>query len=353
MSMDKACLVKERILSIDALRGFDMFWLIGGNELGRSVFQVYNHPVAEAISNQFNHSQWHGFHLEDFIFPLFLFIVGLVLPFSMARHLQTNAKPVYLHLLKRTTILFVLGMLAGGLLLKFEVRWVGVLQRIAVCYFIAAILFLHTGWRTQAFIAGGILLASWPIMTMLNMPGYDCIYLDKDFLKAVPKIAETGIWIMSVPSTLLGVLAGHWLRSNNSDNRKSFCLAAGGVIFILIAFAFDRAGYLIVFRAWTGSFVMLTAGLSMVLLAIFYWIIDVKGYRKWAAFFVVIGTNAILAYWLRRSSIIDFQSIANFFVLGFATRCGIFEPMILAIGFTAVQWLLLYFLYRHKIFLKA
>ena len=353
--MQNASHVKERILSIDALRGFDMFWLIGGNELGKSLFDVYNHPVTAAVSNQFNHTQWHGFHFEDLIFPLFLFIVGLVLPFSMAKHLQNNQKSpgIYFRIFKRTVVLFVLGMLASGLLLKFNVRWIGVLQRIAICYFVASILFLHTGWRLQAFITAVILLVSWPLMTMVNMPWYDCIYLNSDFLKAMPKIAETGIWIMSIPSTLLGVLAGHWLKSNRTENRKTFGLAVAGVIFVLLAIAWDRAGYLIMFRAWTGSFVMLTAGLSMVLLSLFYWVIDVKGYRKWAFFFVVIGTNAILAYWLRRSSIIDFQSIANFFILGIANHAGFIKPFILALGLIAIQWFMLLFLYKHKIFLKA
>lgn len=347
---------KERILSIDALRGFDMFWLIGGNELGRCLFDVHNHPVTAAVRDQFEHTQWHGFHFEDLIFPLFLFIVGLVLPFSMAKHKEIDRRPLslYLHIFKRFAILFILGMLASGLLLKFNVRWIGVLQRIGFCYVIAAILFLHTGWRMQTFITAAILLVSWPMMTMVAMPGFEnCIYLNNDFLKAMPKIAETGIWIMSIPSTLLGMLAGHWLRSNNSGNRKSAGLVVAGAIYVILALLWDRAGYLIMFRAWTGSFVMLTAGLSMILLAIFYWVIDVKGYRKWAMFFVVIGTNAILAYWLRRSSIIDFQSIANFFVLGIATHAGILKPLVLTIGFTAIQWLLLYFFYRHKIFLKA
>lgn len=351
----KAGAQKDRILSIDALRGFDMFWLIGGNELGRSLFAVYQHPVTAAISNQFEHTQWHGFHFEDFIFPLFLFIVGLVLPFSMAKYLQNNQKSpdIYFRIVKRTVVLFLLGMLASGLLLKFNVRWIGVLQRIAFCYFVASLLFLHTGRRLQAFITAAILIVSWPMMTMVNMPGRDCIYLNKDFLRTAPQIAETGIWIMSIPSTLLGVLAGHWLKSNRSGNSKAFGLVIAGVILILLALAWDRAGYLIMFRAWTGSFVMLTAGLAMILLALFYWIIDVQGYRKWAMFFVVIGTNAILAYWLRRSSIIDFQSIADFFILGIAQKSGFLEPLILAFGLTAIQWLMLLFLYKHKIFLKA
>ncbi|MFA5292331.1 MAG: DUF5009 domain-containing protein [Phycisphaerae bacterium] len=346
----------QRILSIDALRGFDMFWLIGGNELGRCLFDVHNHPVTAAVRDQFSHTEWHGFHFEDLIFPLFLFIVGLVLPFSMAKHIQPGQKSLklYLHIFKRFAVLFILGMLASGLLLKFNVRWIGVLQRIGFCYVIASILFLHTGWRFQAFITAAILLISWPIMTILAMPGFEnSIYLNKDFLKAMPKVAETGIWIMSIPSTLLGVLAGHWLRSNRTGNRKSAALAVAGAIFVIAALLWDKAGYLIMFRAWTGSFVLLTAGLSMILLALFYWIIDVKGYRKWAFFFVVIGTNAILAYWLGRSSIIDFQSIADFFILGIASRSGIFRPLLSALGLMIIQWLMLLFLYRHKIFFKA
>ena len=147
----------DRIASIDALRGFDMLWITGGYEVLDSLRKVIHGPVMDAVNRQFEHMAWQGFHFEDLIFPLFLFIVGVVLPFSLTRRLEAGANraQIYKHLVRRLVLLFFLGLVYNGLLdFKFhELRIAGVLQRIAICYFIAALVVMNTRVRGQA--AGG------------------------------------------------------------------------------------------------------------------------------------------------------------------------------------------------------
>ena len=158
-------LPSERVVSIDALRGFDMFWIIGGGTVLSRLVDVCDNPVTRIINKQLEHVEWEGFRFEDLIFPLFLFIMGTVLPFSMARRRekgQTSAI-IHLHILKRSVILVLLGLIFNNLL-NFEwstMRWPGVLQRIGICYFFAAIIVVHTKWRTQTIIIGSVLFLYW------------------------------------------------------------------------------------------------------------------------------------------------------------------------------------------------
>jgi predicted acyltransferase len=158
---DQPTLPSERIVSIDALRGFDMFWIIGGGTVLGSLTSVWKHPVTEIILKQLQHVEWQGFHSEDLIFPLFLFIMGAVLPFSISRRRERGQSlPVlYLHILKRSVVLILLGLIYNNLLnFEFsEMRWPGVLQRIGLCYFFAAFIVLHTKWRTQAIFIAAVL----------------------------------------------------------------------------------------------------------------------------------------------------------------------------------------------------
>ncbi len=155
-------LPKERIASIDALRGFDMFWIIGGGTFFESLSKVWKNPFTETIKDQLEHVSWDGFHFEDLIFPLFLFIVGIVLPFSISRRKEQGASAgnLYFHIVKRAAILILMGMILNGLL-RFnfaEMRWPGFLQRIGLCYLFAALIVMHADWRIQAFTAGALLI---------------------------------------------------------------------------------------------------------------------------------------------------------------------------------------------------
>ena len=150
-----------RIVSIDALRGFDMFWITGGSSLLLELLAFCNTPFSLLLASQFQHSEWNGFTFYDLIFPLFMLIVGASLPFAISKRLGegSSRKTIYSHVVKRTIILFTLGLIVNGLLsFNFaDQRWAGVLQRIALAYFFAAIIVMNTGAKGQAVIAGGIL----------------------------------------------------------------------------------------------------------------------------------------------------------------------------------------------------
>jgi predicted acyltransferase len=366
-------LVGTRVTSIDALRGFSMFWIIGGGTILRSLDGIFNHPVTAFISKQLTHAKWLGFHFEDLIMPLFIFIVGVAVPFSISNRLKRGQSRgrIYLHIVKRTAVLYLLGVMLGSGGLHFnwpEMDWVGVLQRIAVCYFFAALLVMHTRWQTQAIVAGAILLMYWAALTLVPVPDHGagvitpagCLpaYIDQQFLPG--KIHEdfygygdsNGILptLASVSTALLGVLTGHWLRSNRPGNRKVAGLAIAGLISLSVGYAWGRV-FPIIRLLWTSSMVLFTAGLGLLLLALFYWLIDVRGHKRWAFFFIVIGANPITIYVLQ--SVVDFNAIARLFVIGIIQYAEPLQPLILPFAALTVKWLLLWFLYRHKIFLKV
>ena len=165
-----------RVLSIDALRGFDMFWIIGGGAIFESLAEIWKHPITDTIRVQLDHVQWEGFHFEDLIFPLFVFVMGVVLPFSICRRVERGESPVrvHLHIVRRTALLLLLGLIYNGLL-EFnwhEMRWPGVLQRIALCYLFASLVVIHMRWRAQAILVGAVLLLYWAVTMLVPVPGY-------------------------------------------------------------------------------------------------------------------------------------------------------------------------------------
>ncbi|MEM9589143.1 MAG: heparan-alpha-glucosaminide N-acetyltransferase domain-containing protein, partial [Planctomycetota bacterium] len=163
----------SRVLSIDALRGFDMFWIIGGDALVRTAFATSPEGSAGAmLRQQVEHVAWEGFRFYDLIFPLFLFMVGCVLPYSLAKYADHPSR-VYVRLLRRGLVLVLLGMVCNGLLqFNFEsLRYAGVLQRIGVCYTITALIYVHTSFRVQAFMTAAILFGYWALMAWTPHPG--------------------------------------------------------------------------------------------------------------------------------------------------------------------------------------
>jgi predicted acyltransferase len=371
----------ERLLSIDALRGFDMFWIVGGDALLKALAHWGNWPVKDRIDDQLEHVEWAGFHFYDLIFPLFLFLVGVVLPFSLGK-LQARGEPrwrIYWRIARRTVLLFALGLLYNHFLqldfyrppLGFDfstVRIAGVLQRIAVCYGIAALVVVHTGPRTQAALTALVLLGYWALLALVaapgsaagdysrygNLAGYvDAHYLPGKIVEAYYGYGDNEGLLSTIPAvgtTLLGALAGHWLRSDRSGARKVLGLAAAGGVCLLLGWVWGF-WFPIIKNIWTSSFVLFAGGWSLLLLALFYGIIDVLRFRAWAFFFVVIGANAITIYLLPH--VIDFGHAAHFFVGGVERHAGTFEPVVAALGVLAVEWLLLLYLYRKRLFLRV
>jgi predicted acyltransferase len=347
-----------------------MFWIAGGEEIIHALHKVLPSPLTAGLNTQFQHVPWEGFHFYDLIFPLFLFVVGLVLPFSLSRRLEEGAhrRQLYGHLVRRLLVLLLLGYIYNGLF-DFNLhtlRISGVLQRIAICYFLAALVVMKTGIRGQAWVAGGILVVYWLILKFVPVPGFGAgvitpegdlvAYLDRLFLPRPYCCYFFGdnegllSTLPAVSTVLMGVLAGHWLRSKNSPRRKALGLALAGAASLLLALLWSY-DFPIIKNIWTSSFVLFAGGWSLLLLALFYWIIDVRGFQRWSFFFKVIGMNAITIYLVDRFHLI--APITNIFLHGAMRFFGAAQPLIWACGVVMTMWLFLYFLYRQKIFLKV
>jgi predicted acyltransferase len=378
----------ERLVSIDALRGFDMFWIIGGEELCRALASATEWKYAGWVNEQLKHVEWDGFHFYDLIFPLFLFLVGAVLPFSLGK-LYDNQLPtyrLYYRIIRRTILLFLLGLIYNGLfrldwlVLKpnlhvdvSNIRIAGVLQRIAICYFFAALITLHTGMRGRAVVSVVLLLGYWALMALVpvqppagaeyegrysirdNLGAYvDQHYLPGKHVKDYYEFGDNEGLLSTIPAIvtcLLGTMAGQWLRSWRAPWLKVFGLMAAGLVCLGLGILWGL-WFPIIKNIWTSSFVLVAGGHSLILLAFFYAIIDVLRLRFWAFFFTVIGANAITIYVAKE--IIPFEHIAAFFLGGAAKHSGkLYGEVVLTAGTIAVEWLFLLYLYRRRIFLRV
>ncbi|MHB1559975.1 MAG: acyltransferase family protein [Isosphaeraceae bacterium] len=363
----------ERLTSIDALRGFDMFWIVGGDAAARELCGWWGTPRAMALQEQFEHVDWQGFRFYDLIFPLFLFLVGVVLPFSLRKY-QTEGHPrgdALIRTARRVVLLFLLGLVYNGLLrFHFDtLRIAGVLQRIAVCYGIAAMIYLFTTVRTQAITLVAILAGYWALLTFVpapeshraadfsietNLAGYvDRHALPGKIYKAYYGYGDNEGLLSTIPAVataLLGVLAGRWLLADRNRWLKALGLAAAGGICLGLGLAWGRS-FPIIKNLWTSSFVLVAGGWSLLLLALFYTVIDVLRFRAWSTFFVVIGVNAITIYVAHR--IVPFDEIAEFLLKGVAEHAGSFGPAVVPLGVIVVEWLFLLHLYRNRIFLRV
>lgn len=362
----------ERLVSIDALRGFDMFWIIGGENAVMAWANLSKGTWAKTVGEQLEHVPWEGFHFLDLIFPLFLFIVGTVLPFSLGKLTEQGAprSALYIRAIRRAVFLFALGLMGNGIL-KFDfanVRYPGVLQRIALCYLFAALATIRFKVRGQVILVLAILLGYWALLAFVPVPGSKAGdytksgnlagYVDRHVLPG--KIVKAyygdgdneGILstIPAVATALIGVLAGQWLRSGHTPWLKVLGLLLAGAACTGIGYAWGMV-FPIIKILWTSSYVMFVGGMSLMLLALFYAVIDVLKFRRWAFFFVVIGANAITIYFGR--NIIDFRKITTFFLGGVIAHTGAYGHAIEVTGIVAFEWLFLLFLYRNKIFLRV
>lgn len=359
----------QRVLSIDALRGFDMFWIIGGDALAIAILSQMDHPWANTLARQFEHVTWEGFRFYDLIFPLFMFTVGCVLPYSLEKY-RGQPRAVYLRIARRVAALVLLGLVLNGLL-QFDwenLRLTGVLQRIGICYGLAALLFLHTRLPGQIIAIAAVLLGYWALLAWVPTPGGQAGdfsiegnlggWLDRNFLPG--KILEEyygfgdneGILstLPAVATVLIGALAGHWLRSSRGGWSKAWGLLLAGIICLAVGYAWGE-WFPIIKNLWTSSFVMVAAGWSLLLLSLFYMIMDIGDWRGWAVVFAVIGVNAITIYVAQR--FIDFDYTSNYFLGGTAELLGDWGPVLLIAGTLAAKILFLAFLYRQRIYLRV
>jgi predicted acyltransferase len=361
-----------RLESVDALRGFNMFWIIGGADLLAAIAGAARVGWLNAVSaNLTEHVAWEGFHFHDMIFPLFLFIMGVTTPFSLARRRENGASRAALvrHVLRRTVLLFLLGLVYSGLLRLpgiEHLRLMGVLQRLALASGGAALIFLFLDRRGQIVAAISLLLVYWAAMCWIPVPGHPLgsFTPDGNFANYLDRVLflpgqlyerygdPEGLFstIPAVTTALLGIFAGQWLRGPQPPREKVRGLLAAGALGIAVGYAWSP-WFPVIKKIWTSSYVLVAGGWSAVLLALFYWIIDVRGWKRWASFFAVIGLNPITIYLGER--IIDFKKIAQFFVGGVLQFTGGMTPILLGIAVLAVKWLFLRFLHQQRIYLRV
>ncbi|MBN1567749.1 MAG: DUF5009 domain-containing protein [Acidobacteria bacterium] len=373
--MEKQTEKTERLVSLDALRGFDMFWITGGEGLIFSLAAFSGWPFLKWAEVQMRHVPWEGFVFYDMIFPLFLFIAGVSMPFSILKRKKRgdSLKSIYGHLFIRLFLLLLLGLIYNRILsFNFEYqRWASVLGRIGLAWFFAAVIVLNASVRKQILWFVGILFSYWAVMKWIPVPGFGAgvltpegnlaAYIDQKLLPGFLCCYKYGdnegilSTIPAVATALLGVLTGHFLAMESprlNGIKKAFTLLAAGIAFLGAGNAWGWV-FPIIKNIWTSSYVLVAGGWSLILLAIFYLIIDVWKMRRWSFPFVVIGMNSITIYMLS-AGIIDFNGANRFFftgVINFFSEPA--RPVISAVGVLICEWVFLYVLYRKKIFLKV
>jgi predicted acyltransferase len=310
-----------RMVSLDVFRGATIAAMILVNDPG-SWSHIY--PPLE-------HAEWNGWTPTDLIFPFFLFIVGVSMALSFASRIArgVSRRALVVHVARRSALIFAIGLFLNGFpeFNLSSIRIMGVLQRIALCYLVAGLLYLmtfqrdsaadrparvHANLRVTAAVAIALLVGYWALMTFVPVPGFGAAHLGKDdnlgayidrTLMGGHLWSESVTWdpegflstLPAIASLLIGVLAGEWLRSDRRAGRKALGLASAGFV-LLVAGRFLHPYFPINKNLWTSSFVLFTGGGAMLALAACYWIVDVRAWRAWTGPFLVFGMNAILAY---------------------------------------------------------
>lgn len=361
-----------RLLSIDALRGFDMLLIAGGGSFLVRMEGKTGLSWIDWIASQLEHPAWNGFTFYDFIFPLFLFIAGVSLSFSLSSGLAKGLekRALYKKMFIRMLILICLGIIYKNAPLDpfnlSQIRFSSVLGRIGFASFIASLLFLNFSFRQRFLWIGGILLAYYAALFLVPVPGYGAGdltiegnlvgWIDRNFMpgRLLQKIYDENAILTQFPAlclTVFGTIAGDILRRQDYAAPRKIgymvLMGLGGIaVGLLWGLHFPINKHL-----WSSSFIMLTSGMAFLFLSLFYWLIDVQGYRKWAFFFKVIGMNSLAIYYAYH--FIDFGYTSRMLFGGIYKYAA--EPwheVFQALGALGLVWLFLYFLYRNKIFVK-
>ena len=394
----------QRLMSLDALRGFDMFWIVGAGSLVSALHQMNESWPVTFLANQLEHADWEGFRFYDLIFPLFVFMVGTSLVFSLTRTLEREGRAGALkRVLRRGLLLYIIGIFySGGFSTEWpDIRLMGVLNRIALAYLFAGIFFCLFKTRGLVAVCAALLLGYWALMTFvpfpdvrptpetemiakengfkkvsqLNMASTNLIhgkfikgvnlanYLDQKYL---PGLNWDGTWdpegilstIPAIATCLLGVFAGLLLMNGNvADLRKVGLLLGCGIAGIVLGRLWGLQ-FPVIKKIWTSSYVLVAGGYSAMLLGAFYLVVDVWKRQAWCQPFVWIGMNSITIYLVKNflggsfsklSARLVGGDIKNFFDDHIAKGFG--ELMISVVGLLLALWFVR-FLYQRKIFLR-
>ena len=372
--MEKQKQQPQRLQSLDALRGFDMLFIMGGASLFVALATLFPNPFFQAIAGQMEHVEWNGLAHHDTIFPLFLFIAGISFPFSLEKQRGKGMTEgaIYKKIVRRGITLVFLGLVYNGLL-SFEfdhLRCASVLARIGLGWMFAALLFVRFGWKVRAGITVLILVGYWLAMAFVPVPdaggagpftleGNLVGYIDRLLLPG--RLHETvfdpeGLFstVPAIATAMLGMFTGEWIKLRKeglTDRNKVLCLVGAGAVLLIVGLLWSLV-FPINKKLWTSSFVCVVGAYSVWMFALFFYIIDVLGWRKWTLFFTVIGMNSITIYLAQRFIRFSYTSEAIFGGLA-KLMPETAQPLVSAIAYIAVCWGFLYFLYRQRIFLKV
>jgi predicted acyltransferase len=388
----------QRLMSLDALRGFDMFWIVGAEEIVHALHKVSHSRVATFLEGQLTHKEWAGVAFYDLIFPLFVFIVGVSLVFSLSRLVQQSGKATAVkRILRRSLLLYVIGIFYyGGFTESVErIRWLGVLQRIALCYLFAGILFCTLKRRGLVIACVALLTGYWALMTFvpirdisLEKKNLEHLSVQAGTTNALALYNRSDTWVSgkfdegrnlanhldlkflpgrkwdgaydpegllstlpAIATCLLGVFAGLLLQNNNlSEQKKVFWLLGAGAIGLVLGFLWGIQ-FPVIKKIWTSSYVLVAGGYSCLLLAVFHQIIEIWKFQTWAMPLVWIGVNPITIYLAHE--VLDFKALANRFVGGpIKAGLGNYGDPLVTVVILLFSFLIVRFLYHRKVFLR-
>lgn len=374
-SVNNKSMKQERLASLDILRGFDLFMLV----FFQPVFVAFakhwsDVPLFTFLLKQFEHTSWEGFTPWDLVMPLFLFMVGAAMPFSFEKYKHNRDKSaIYKKIIRRFIILFILGIVVQGNLLSLDLReiriYTNTLQAIAVGYAIAAFMILHLSKRQQIAITLLLLVIYWALLTFLGdftPEGNFAEKVDRAVLGRVRDgvyYAEDGSWHFSDwyrytwvltslvfgVTTMLGVFAGKIMKNGTNKLKNSKQL-------LIIALILLFAGWLLSFQTpiikkiWSPSMTLWSGGWCFLLMALFYYIIDCKGWNKGFNWLKIYGMNSIIAYTL--GNVINFRSVADSLLWGLEQYVGDYYSAILTFSNFMILFLILNIMYKLRIFVK-
>ncbi len=361
-----------RLVSLDAMRGFDMFWIIGGTGFVISIIKYLNWPWLTATLPQFHHAEWHGFTKHDLIFPMFIFISGATMPFSFDKHLEAgySKMKLYWRVIRRAFMLVLLGCIYNGMLqFNFaETRYLSVLGLIGMAYLWASLVVINFKPRGQFITGVAILIGYYILMNFVPVPGHGAGVLTPEGNFAswidrmlVPGRLHGGVTdpeglLMTIPAAvfaIFGALSGKLLKQAEVGGyRKCLILLIAGLVMLGLGWLWNPI-FPVNKKLWTSSFVLYATGWSLLHLTVFYLLVDLWGLKKIFFPFVLIGMNPITIYFVAHR-LVSFGDISEFLFGGLASLGS--EPVHALIyrgGIVLTEILFLYFLYRKKIFLRV
>lgn len=377
--------MNRRLESLDALRGFDLLFLVAISDLVEELAGVVDKPWMHSVMTCFTHKTWEGFSPWDLVMPLFMFMAGVAIPYSMGKYKTAPAaegsrKEMAWRLCRRVLLLWLFGMMVQGNLLALDPHriylFTNTLQAIAVGYLFSAVIYLHTGWKTQIGIAVGLLLAFWAAMEFVTFNGFgggdytphgnlaegiDMAVLGRfrDTAQVIDgavvvNTSYTYTWILSsinfVVTVLSGVLAGEALKSAMPPTRKALLLAAVGAAMVALGWTWDLV-HPVIKHIWTSSMVLVSSGYCFLLMSLFYYWIDCRGHNRHLTLLKVYGMNSITAYVV--SHVVSFKSVSRSLFFGLEQYVGDYYGFLIQFSNVAILFLILYLLYRNKIFLRV